>query len=287
MGKYQMKTYVELETGEVGAGIFTPEETILKQEKQRELIKTKIDYEKKVATGDALDFTKGLMENVKELLEELDQSPQTKRTYKGYILQLQTYTNYDNELFLNKQSHKPLNRKGIAELLNIKNRTYSKEFIDIMLELGVLSSVQTAKGKGFAMNSDYSMRGRSSNSQYVKFFHNSIRQVYKENSADDVAFLYSLLPYVSLEDNVLAHNPYEQEPSKLDVMTGKDIAEITGVSLNVVYRKKNRMTFNNLAVFKTETKLGKTNYVINPLVFYRKDGEPNETIVRSFMIKGK
>ena len=287
MGKYQMKTYVELETGEVGAGIFTPEETILKQEKQRELIKARKEYEKKVSTGDALEFTNGFMENVRELLKELDRNERTKRTYNGYILQLQTYTNYENELYLNKQSRKPLNRTGIAKVLNIKNRSKSKEFIDLMLDLGVLKHVKTDNGKVFVMNEKYSIRGEPYNNKYVKFFHNSIRQVYEENSADDVAFLYALLPYVSLEDNVLAHNPYEQNPSKLDVLTSKDIAQLTGVSVDTVYRKKDRMTFNNLAVFKTETKLGKTNYVINPLVFYRKPYEPSDLIVRSFMVEGK
>ena len=156
-----------------------------------------------------------------------------------------------------------------------------------MLDLGVLTHVKTDKGKAFVMNKKYSMRGKSSDSRYVKFFHNSIRQVYKENSADDVAFLYAILPYVSLEDNVLAHNPYEQDPSKLDVLMGKDIAEITGVSKGAESKKRQRMTFNGLYVFKTETKGNKTNYVINPLAFYRKDGEPSEGLVRSFIVKGK
>lgn len=284
---YKTKSYVDTETGELQNGILNTEEMLRNQEKQRQRMRAKKAYERKATTGDTLAFTFGLMENIKDLLEELDQNERTKRTYKGYILQLQTYTNYENELYLNKQSSKPLNRTGIAKVLGINNRTKSKQFIDLMLELGVLFHVKTDNGKAFVMNKEYSLKGKTRNKEIIKIFNESVRQVFKENSADDVAFLYALLPYVSYEDNVLAHNPHEQNPSKLDVLTSKDIAQLTGVSVDTVYRKKDRMTFNNLAVFKTETKLGKTNYVINPLVFYRKPYEPSDSIVRSFMVEGK
>ena len=286
MNVYKTKSYVDLETGELQNGILNTEEMLRNQEKQRKAINAKIVHTAKRNRGEDLEFTFTYMDNIKKLFETLQQNKRTKATYMGYLLQLQTYLTFDNEL-IDDKTDKPLNRTGIGKVLKISDRKQSRKFINLMIDEGVLKEVKGEHGKYFEMNKRYSFRGRTRSKKVAKIFNKSIRSVYKDNIPADVSFLYLLIPYVSLEDNVLAHNPYEQNPSKLDVLTSKDIAQITGVSLDTVYRKKDRMTFNGLYVFKTETKGAKTNYVINPLVFYRHHGEPNESIVRSFMVEGK
>ena len=278
--------YDKIEPSEEQNGILTTEEELIEQDKQLKAINAKIAHTAKRNKGEDLEFTFTYMENIKKLFEILQQNKCTKGTYMGYLLQLQTYLTFDNEL-IDDKTDKPLNRTGIGKVLKVSDRKQSRKFINLMIDEGLLKEVKGENGKYFEMNNRYSFRGRTRSKKVAKIFNKSIRSVYKDNLPADVAFLYLLIPYVSLEENVLAHNPYEQNPSKLDVLINKDIAQLTGVSIDTVYRKKDRMIFNGLYVFKTETKGAKTNYVINPLVFYRHHGEPHESIVRSFMIKGK
>lgn len=279
---------VDPATGEYKEGIFTDIETLIKRSKRLEHLEEQRIIEKAIEDGTALSFTNLYMINIKELIGELEESKYTKRTYLGYLLLLQSYVDYNGILRKNSQTVKPFNRSDIKKVLNIASWDTTREFIELLIDKSVIKEVKTAKGKGFEMASAYCFKGKKEEEQpHIKSFNKTIRQVYAENSASDVSFLFSLIPYVSYRDNVLSHNPYEEQPEYLDVLSTKDIAEITGVSVDTVYRVIKRMTFDGLAVFKTEGKNGLRNYVINPIVVYRKQGEPAEAIVRSFKIKGK
>lgn len=208
MTTYGMKTYIDPETGELLEGDLHTEERIeqdrIAGEKQRKRIKAKQDHDRKKSSGDELTFHFSLMENIKGLLQDLDEDKRTKRTYQGYILQLQTYTNYENILYLSNENKKPLNRTGIQKVLGISKQRNAKPFIDLMVDLSVLEQVKTDNSNGFKMNRKYSLKGKTNNKKVVKVFNENVRQLYKENSAGDVSFLYSLIPYISYEDNVIA-----------------------------------------------------------------------------------
>lgn len=284
----EVRTVADCTTGERFfnvVGIETLEQRRAK-EKQRAIIKAEKEYAQKVSSGEDLPFSFSFMDRIPTLLKSLEKEKEVKSTYLGYLLILQTYMDYSNVLKVSEQG-KPMKRKDIGEVTGQKNKMRLKVFIDLMLKKGIFSVVQTKKGKGFKMNKKYVIRGEPRDKHTVKVFNETVRDLYKENSAESISFLYKLIPYISSEDNVICHNPYERDPTEIECMTVKDIAEVTGLTDNSVHKKKSSMTFKGMAVFKTEIKNGKYNFVINPLVFYRKKYEPDNAIVRSFRIKGK
>lgn len=275
--------YRNMETGELFENV-----AYVVTEEQAKKAKEKKTYEKLTSNGENLKFTFSFMDQVKELTLALIKDKGIKSTYLGYLLMLQTYIRYkDNVLYKNQQSAKPLKRTDIGEVLSVSNRSKLKAFLDTMIEKEILQEVKTDKGEGFKFNEKYAIRGKVKDNRIVKVFTENMRQLYKDNPAEDVSFLYTLLPYISYLDNVVAFNPHEPDPSLIEVMSIKDMAEVTGLSEIAVKKKKNRMRFNGMYVFKSERKGNTYNHVVNPLLFYRKPYEPDQTLVRSFLIRGK
>lgn len=261
---YTFKKYVDFETGEIREGVFTDKELIENDRKRREYA----EYKDKTRTE--TPFTFYFMSAIRELLEELRTEPRMKNTYLGYLLILNTYLNYENVLYQHENAKKPLNRGGIKKVLKIGNRQTSKKFIDLMLEKGVLKEVKTDNGKGFAMNEKYTLRGSTDDPQKVKVFNKTIRQMYEDNTASDFSFIYSLIPYVEFNHNILCRNPYEKDPSKLETLTIDDVMELTDVSQTTAYDKLNKLKLDGQPVFITVKTGGGYYYVANPDVLARK-----------------
>ena len=210
------------------------------------------------------------MSTVRELLNDLQSDSRMKNTYLGYILVLNTHLKiHTNILYEFDNVKKPLNRDGIARVLNSGNRGTAKNFIDLMIEKGVLKEVKTNYGKGFAMNEQYSLRCNTKNPYKLRVYHKAIRQMYEDIEPEDFGFIYSLIPYIEYDHNILAHNPYEDDTSNLDTLNVNDIAEITELAPRRVYDEINRLKLSDQPIFITVKSGGGYYFIIDPDVLAR------------------
>lgn len=251
------------------------------------------DKEEKKASRNGSTFTFTDMGEVQQLKEEnaMEYDGLTAKEL-GYYLVLQTYMSFDNILFKSSHSTKPMNRGIIGEVLGISNRSAIKKTVDKFLEKGLLSNQDYTLEDGktvecFVINEQYHYKGKAKNKHVLKVFSTRIRELYKQVGAGDLGFIYSLLPYVHFEQNILCTNPHELNSRLINVLTLQDIVDKTGVSSREVRRKINQLTFDGMGCIKIESLLGKKCYRMNPFVVYRKDGEPPKLLKDSFLIRGK
>lgn len=239
------------------------------------------------------DFTFTIMDEIQQLLEDEAMKADSLTTKElGYFLVLQTYINYDNILFKSSQATKPMNRGTIGEVLGLNNRSVIKKIVDRFLDKNLLSVQDYPLEDGkivecFAVNNTFHFKGKTKNKTVLKVYSTKIRDLYKQVGAGDLGFIYTLLPYVHFNQNILCTNPHELESRLVNVLSLQDIVDITGVSDREVRRKINQLTFDGMGCIKIEILLGKRCYRINPFVVYRKDGNPPKILKDSFLIQGK
>ncbi len=243
-------------------------------------------------------FTFGDMDSIREIKEDVRMAKELKDKTAlscielGYLLVLQTYTNFDGILYESSQAMKPMNRVSIGRVLGIKKSNTVTQLVDKLLENELLIEVEEPlengkTAKGFKVNEKYHFKGKSKNRNVVKVFSTKVREAYGELKPADLGLLYMILPYISYETNVLCHNPYEQDARKIEAMSIDDLVKITGYSLAELKRKITNMKFGEYTVFSKTTKNRKVHFTVNPLVFYRKEGEAPQALVNTFLIQGR
>jgi biotin operon repressor len=277
--------FVNLETGEV---VKISSYRTVEQEKAYQEKKMREKSRKK-----AKAFTFSNMENAKEVIQMLTTME------LGYFLVLQTYIDYSNNALV-KSSHNPtpMSRGDIGEVLGINNRSHVKKHIDNFLEKGLMIektiTVDGKQVKAFCINEKYHFKGKTDNQKVVKAFSEQIRRIYNTNFSKkskkqpaDMGFLYLILPYIHYETNILCLNPFEPNPEAIEALSIADICRITGLDKKNVQAKLNNLKWDGMTVFAKVIKGRKTHLKVNPFVFYRKDGEPDNSLVTDFLIRGK
>jgi hypothetical protein len=236
--------------------------------KQAEAFKTRNEVRK----GSEKRFTFTNMEAVKKLPNDI------KMAHLGYLLYLQCFLNYYGVISVR---NKPFNRKGLIKLLNVSENTFDS-FMRVMKANDLITEVN----KVYVVNSDYHFKGKTEDSRVIKSFCTTVKTLYHNSKQADLGLIYRLLPYVHLETNTLCSNPYEQDVEKTIPLNKAQLAEITGIDERTIYSKMRRMQVGEHFVF-ADISVGtsETFYRINPMLFYRKNGEADPSLIELFSIK--
>lgn len=287
------KTYIDGQTGEVIPGIarFTTVQQELEQMKTRERqvkrLKAQEEYRKRALAGTTLSYTFNFMEHLKEVSKELIEDKQVKGTYLGYFLYLQRFMNYEGVLYKNKQSKRPLKRTEVYELVGINNRATGSRFIKALIDKGLLFEIKTDEGKGYKVNGRYAFKGKGNARDTVKVFNENMSTLFDENTAGALSFMYLLLPYVHFDTNIICKNVNETDPSEINALSLEDIATVTGLSTERARKKLSSIKYNGLYAVLKVTKGRESFYKVNPFLYYRQYGEPDESLKADFLVKGK
>jgi CRP-like cAMP-binding protein len=213
-------------------------------------------------------------EAVQEVIDQLED------TECGYLLYLQCFIGYDGKLVQRNHDKTPMTKTDIQDTLEL-GRTKFTEYFNRMLSLGI---IYEADGY-FYVNQRFHFRGTSDNQKVIRSFTTKVRQLYTKKNAKDLGFVYKLLPFVHYETNTLCHNPFEPDPRQIMKMSQQDIADVIGTDRVTVNRKMKRLTLGDEYLF-AEVNVGKKNcYMLNPFVFYRKQGKPDATLQTIFAIR--
>ncbi|MRX54688.1 hypothetical protein GJU41_11960 [Bacillus idriensis] len=260
---------IDISTGENLSDQYT-----LRHRNQDEAFKRKqATTNERESNGRQRDFTASNMRNLHEVYDVLTTAQ------CGYLMLLQCYVGYDDGILIDAKKQ-PMTTADMMSVLQLdKKRATFYDFLSACINNDIIREID---GK-YAVNSHYHFRGAFGNQFVVKSYTSKIKRVYREVKAADIGLIYRMLPYVHYETNALCTNPYEKDPSKIRWFNRKELAQEIGVDPATLGRRLPNMTFDKEYVV-ARIKVGSEpeRYTFNPRVFYRKDGEPDATLIAMF-----
>jgi hypothetical protein len=236
---------------------------------QDEAYKERAEYRGKQA-----DFTFNAMEMLSEVTAVLT------KVQCGFLLVLQCYIGFDSVLInANKAPMKPADMQRILKL----RKTTFYDFFRNCVEHRFI--IENDNGT-YAINDAYHFRGKVPvNTSVVKAYSTKIKRLYGEMKAEDLGLLYRMLPLVHYGTNALCTNPSERIPEDIDFLNRAQLAEAIGISVGEISRRLPRMIVDGEYVIAKVT-IGDTDmYMFNPMIFYRKMTEPDDTLRTIFSVK--
>ena len=183
-----------------------------------------------------------------------------------------------------------MRKKDLEKVLGL-SRAETWRFWKTVTGAGYLSEDET--GKLFPDKRKF-WRGRIKNhEQYVRIYIHNVRSLYKAVSVSQhklVGTLFSFLPYINIEHNVLCYNPEEKEFDSIEWMTLRQFCEAINYDVKGLKRKLCEMRKLNFDVdghrerFYYVTNDGiditESHLFVNPNVLY---AGSNHESVRSYI----
>ncbi|MEK4463537.1 hypothetical protein MHB56_15045 [Paenibacillus sp. FSL H8-0315] len=213
------------------------------------------------------------MEAVKDIISVLT------RPQRGLLLLLQTYADYEGILrntALRKRDKTVMTNADIMKVLGISKQTYS-DFLSNCLKNHII-----IKGDGgcYKLNNKYHFRGKMKDGDNtVKIWRTEVRSMKDKVSYANLGLLYDLIPHIHFTTNTICANPYETDPTKIKKLNKKEICELLDISHHT-FNRLLVMIYDGKAVLAEVKILRKyKSYLINPWVFYRLDGRPNDGLI--------
>ena len=190
--------------------------------------------------------------------------PDMKGSYITRIMFIATYTR--NNGCLMDCHRQPLTYSQIRELTGLCTSEFSV-FWNYLLS----NDIVTKQDDGFYMDNKMFARGDISNRRinslldsqiYItRLFIHKIREAYrncKHKMQTPVSYVFKLIPYMNREYNIVCHNPFEEELSKIKPLTPNEICDVIGYS---------RMQFSRLIKYLGNVKITVKN-IPQPVIKY-------------------
>ncbi|WP_193224704.1 replication/maintenance protein RepL [Bacillus sp. B1-b2] len=246
--------------------IVNPLEYEVRSKKQIEGYKKQFEKKK-----DNRHFNFANMENISEVISNLT------NVHLGYLLHLQCFMNFEDGILTGKEGMKMTKKVDIQKTLCISKDT-NKRFCKALENNGILEVTNGV----YRINPMYHFSGKSHEQKVIKLFTTTLKNLCKTINPNELGFLYKLLPYVHLETNMICINPFERDPMKIQYLNIQTIAEITGIHKNKIQTlirglRKGGIIRESIGEDKRHTFI-----TLNPYIFYRKSGQPDNTLKSMF-----
>ncbi|RUS47614.1 replication/maintenance protein RepL [Cohnella sp. AR92] len=201
------------------------------------------------------------------------------RPQRGLFLVLQTYVDYEgilrNPAWL-KQNKTAMTNQDMIEALGISKQTFS-DFMKNCLDNNIIIKTDT---ESYKLNSKYHFRGKQNKGDNtVKIWNTEVRNMMRKIKWADLGLLYDLIPYIHLQTNTLCENPYEADPTKLKKLNQKQVCELLGISKPTFNRLLDMEYGGKVVLAEIRKKRQQKSYLVNPWIFYRMDGIPNDDLL--------
>ncbi|WP_313469026.1 hypothetical protein [Carnobacterium sp.] len=271
-------------TGEIieGAVVITPEQQDAYNKHKIKKATIEANSDKKTFSFQKMDKMKGV-----DCLLTLKQW--------GYFCVLSSYIDYDNMLKMAPKSKVPMTQKEMRGILKISKQDTLRTLLKTLKENKLLIEkkiiVYGTERTAFFLSSDLifkkSVVSRKSGKNTAKIWTDSVKDIYEDSKVTltDLGFIFKVIPYLNVYHNFLTHNIDEEDPSKDTAITQADLASILGIDKATVTKKIRQTKWNDMFVFAIVTVNGVQSIKMNPLVAYRKVGEPNVASYAEFFLK--
>ncbi|WP_342042593.1 hypothetical protein [Bacillus sp. OTU2372] len=200
------------------------------------------------------------MENIKNVISKV------KTVDCGYLLILQCYMEYGTGKLA-------LDRKEMQKALGISKPTFQR-FWAAMISNGIIF-----KDNGeFYVNPDFHFRHQPNHNRVIKLFTTTLKQLTDKLTASELGFLYKLLPYVHYDTNMICADPFT-EPENIKFLNKTQIAILVDMDEKKASKLLDKLRKIGIIV-ETIRQDDKRDHIftLNPYVFYRKKGKPDDTL---------
>ena len=203
-----------------------------------------------------------------------------------------TYLNYEN--VLQYENGKKVNKKDLQSIIGVSEKIFYKWY-NLMIKSKILIEVDKTIIK---MNKNYCIKGSlAKNKDYNRLFINSVRDIYESNKGKNMKVLghiFTLLPYISKNNNILCWNPNERDSSKIEDIKISDLCNTFSE-----YKSDPSKLIKSLCKFKLsdgtpvlttfggEGKHGNENIIFNPLLTYSGDNIKFNEVYKIFEFLSK
>lgn len=153
------------------------------------------------------------------------------------LIYLSTYMSYDNNALM--MGHRHMTKKDLPKVLGIAERTAA------LFWKAVSPGFISENDRGhLCMDSNLFLRGnlpKKKHETYLRVFNKGVKQLYKAANGKhlkQIGYLFLMLPYISVEFNVLCRNPYETDLDAVELLSISEFCESIGYDLNNMNRLK-------------------------------------------------
>jgi hypothetical protein len=234
-------------------------------------------YRKQLNHGkDTRHFSFTHMLNIREITDHLS------NVYCGYIVMLQPYIQWQTNVLIDDNG--PMKRKELAKVLRVSART-TKTVVNVLKDLAIINELEDGT---FTINDRYHFRKKAGNDVdvLIKTFFTALKSLNLKPA--EFGFLYRLLPYVHYDTNIICEDPFVETPSEIRFLNEKQIGELIGMSdskTKALLSKLRKATAIGEFIRQEGDSRDKLT-VLNPYVFYRKNGKPDGTLAAMFGARG-
>lgn len=266
--------YVDSETGEM---IPVAADATIASKEERENSKKKAEAYTKRAELALLqremcgDFYWTLFNSREEYYPNVSDSMLAKIVY------LITYMDYGTNILMVRDSStepkRPMTKKDVQKVIRLHRCKFSR-FWNEMLATGIIA--EEADGRLRVCKNFCKGKLTNKNAAAMKVFTHAVKYMYENvdvRSHRYIAYLFRLIPYISLRYNIVCKNPLETNESAIEWMTVKEICQVLKIDESQAAR-----FMNNLFSLEFVDRQGDKNSV----VMFLKNTKNDE--VRNFII---
>lgn len=207
-------------------------------------------------------FTNTNMDEIDYICQELTNAQ------IGFLMILQCCIDYDGKLIHSQKDKTPLSYSQIRDILHLSDSSFC-DFRDRCIKAGIIN--YDDKEKAYSINKKIIFKGAFKGMQVVSVVTKEMKEISRALKPTDLAILFKLQEYVHINSMALVKNPNETNREKIETLKAKDLSEILGVSLNYVYSRLPKLSYNGQALIAKVQAGKKKSYMLNPKVFFRGD----------------
>lgn len=158
---------------------------------------------------------------------------------------LATFLKYkDDCLYRTKRT--PLNRSDLVHVLGVSKSTADRFMAEVHPQY-----LREDSGGNLHMNTAIFSFGPAPKNmkKYQKIYMGAIRKLYRSTPPSNhkhLGYVFMLLPFLNIEQNILCHNPYTVDSEEMKPMTMHEFCEIVGLSTDRATIARLRRVYTNL-----------------------------------------
>lgn len=154
------------------------------------------------------------------------------------LIYLSTYAGYGNNVLMITAKTK-MKRTDLPDVLGLSQRHTANFWNEVSPQY-----VSEDEDGYLVLNGDVFKRGRLKRKQsipYQQFYIGGVRKLYEATNGKyhkQLGYLFSMLPFISVEYNLICHNPYEKDMDKVNPMSIAEFCDEIGYNKSNIGRLK-------------------------------------------------
>lgn len=193
----------------------------------------------------------------------------------GAMFSIMVHLDFNSDGIIVKNG-KPITMTDLQDILKIGKRRVI-DIVNKLESLSLLFRVKQGRKTIIQVNDSFHFIGKNldKKSYLTKVYTTKAKELLDSLSLQELGLLYKIIPHFHYEKMVLCKNANEKNPSKLELLTATELADLIGVDRRTLSRLLPALRKKGI-LMSVRTGSKAVSYVINPDLFYRMDRIPED-----------